>query len=71
MCKTNEGTFTVTEEDYSAHVEDYDGICLSCGEWTCGGVEPDAHDRKCEDCGEYAVMGAEDALISGRITFGE
>jgi hypothetical protein len=33
---------TITEEEYHDHVEGSDGICLACGEWTEGGVEPDA-----------------------------
>jgi hypothetical protein len=56
-------TFSLTEADYHAHVEAYDGICLECGEWSFGGVEPDAEGYKCSDCGAMAVMGAENAMI--------
>lgn len=57
----------VTEADFSAHCSDYDGLCLACGEWTSGGVEPDAEEYECEVCGSHAVIGAEDALIRGRV----
>ena len=39
------------------------GFCLACG-FEADGVEPDAEGYTCEDCGEAAVMGAENALIS-------
>jgi hypothetical protein len=40
------------------------GFCLSCGEQAdC--VEPDAHGYECECCGEHAVMGAEEILLTG------
>ncbi len=42
---------------------DNPGFCLSCGD-DAEGVEPDAEGHICEGCGESAVMGAENALIS-------
>jgi predicted RNA-binding Zn-ribbon protein involved in translation (DUF1610 family) len=37
------------------------GFCTSCGSEQ-DGVEPDAHDYKCEACGQMAVYGAEELL---------
>lgn len=68
---SDETVYTVTESEYAAHTDAYDGICLECGEWTTGGVEPDAEGYECENCGAHAVMGAENALLCGRITFAE
>ena len=42
---------------------DNPGFCLSCGS-DAEGVEPDAEGHICEGCGESAVRGAENALIS-------
>jgi hypothetical protein len=59
----------ITEAEYSEHVESYDGLCLACGEWTFGDVEPDTRNRKCESCGERRVFGTEQALIMQEIEF--
>ena len=59
----------VTEAEFAAHCSDYDGLCLACGEWTTGGV--DAEGYECEVCSSHTVIGAEDALIRGRIEIGE
>jgi hypothetical protein len=39
------------------------GFCLECGEEQ-EGCEPDAEGYECECCGEFAVMGAEQCLLS-------
>jgi len=57
----------VSGEAYQEHDDNYDGICLKCGEWTCGGCEPDARGYTCPLCGEHAVYGAAEALIMGRL----
>jgi hypothetical protein len=62
--------FSVTEDEYRDHVANNDGICAECGEWTCGGVEPDAEEYPCDACEANAVMGAEQALIVGVADFG-
>lgn len=59
--------FKLTEGEFLAHCDGYDGICLACGEWTTGDCEPDAREYKCEACEELAVHGAEEALLMGRI----
>jgi len=53
------------EEEFQAHREENDGICLACNEWTFGGCEPDARNYECESCGEPKVFGAEEALMMG------
>jgi len=60
---------TITEEEYSHHVSNDDGVCLACGDWTTGGCEPDAREYTCEACGKRTVMGAEEALLAGAIGF--
>ena len=64
-------TYSCSEEEFSSHCDNYDGICIFCGEWSCGGVEPDASHYKCESCDERGVMGASQALIEGRLEFDE
>lgn len=34
-----------------------DGLCLACGEWKDGVVEPDAENIKCPSCGAMKVVG--------------
>jgi hypothetical protein len=64
-------TYSCSEEDLEQHIEDNDGLCLACGEWSEGGVEPDAEDYKCTDCGAMAVCGAEQAMLLGRLELSE
>jgi len=54
-----------TEEEYHAHADAYDGFCTSCGEFTSGGVEPDACNYECPSCEEKTVFGTEEALLMG------
>ena len=58
----------IDAEEYEAHVEEYDGLCLSCGEWSFGGCEGDAENYECEFCGNHKVTGAENALLCGYIS---
>lgn len=58
----------VYEVDQS-DLDDYNGICLACGEVQYGGVEPDARNYPCAACGETQVFGLEQALLMDRITF--
>lgn len=48
---------TYTEEDLQEMEDNYGGLCLACGEITYGGVEPDARNYHCEECGERQVFG--------------
>lgn len=56
------------QEEYEEHAESFDGICLACGEWTFGGVEPDARGYACEVCGAHKVVGAEEVLLMGHLS---
>lgn len=38
------------------------GFCLECG-YEQEGCEPDAEGYECEECGAFAVMGAENVLL--------
>lgn len=58
-------------EEFEEHMECMDGICLSCKEWTVGGVEPDARGYECDACGSMKVYGAEEALMMGRLDLEE
>ena len=60
--------FTCSISEFRDHVDSYEGICLSCGEWT-DSVEPDAEGYECAYCGEFKVMGAEYALLMGHVEF--
>lgn len=41
---------------------DNPGFCLACGA-DVDGVEPDARNLECEECGEYEVYSAEELLL--------
>ncbi len=41
---------------------DNPGFCMACGSEQ-DGVEPDARNYKCEECGEDSVYGAEDLVL--------
>jgi hypothetical protein len=58
---------TLSRADYLAHVRDSDGLCVACGAYCAGGVEPDANGYECEECDEDRVMGFENALMDGWI----
>jgi hypothetical protein len=52
-----------SEGELELHMEEYDGLCLACGEWSGGGCEPDARNYECEACGARAVYGTEECLM--------
>ena len=56
--------FEVSQADF----DDYNGICLICGEIRYGGVEPDARGYPCEFCGTDTVYGLQEALLMDRIS---
>lgn len=59
-----------TQGRYAEATEEYHGYCTNCDDFTNDhGVEPDAEKYKCDECGMMTVMGAEQALIMGHITF--
>ncbi len=57
-------TVKISYIEYQIHRSEYNGLCTSCGEWTCGGVEPDAEGYDCDVCGEPTVIGAETAFLT-------
>ena len=46
-----------------AQADNNEGLCMACGE-VAECVEPDARKYECESCGEKAVYGAEEALLT-------
>jgi len=55
---------TITLDQVMQAVESGDsiGFCVACGAET-DGVEPDARNYKCDECGANKVFGAEELLI--------
>ena len=51
-----------------AENDDQEGFCLACGA-EGQAAEPDASGYACDECGENAVYGAEELLISGIFTY--
>ena len=62
---------TCNVDEFQDHCDNYDGICLACQEWSCGGVEPDAEGYICESCNEPSVKGAEQAFMDGDLDITE
>lgn len=56
--------YALTLDRVMAAVEcgDYVGFCLKCGAEQ-EGVEPDAERYECDECGQWAVYGAEEILL--------
>ena len=46
-----------------AQANNNEGLCMACGE-VAECVEPDARKYECESCGEKAVYGAAEALLT-------
>jgi Zn finger protein HypA/HybF involved in hydrogenase expression len=57
----------ITEQQYRRLCDEDSGKCLACGDESDGFVEPDARGYKCHNCGEMAVMGAEEMLVQSLI----
>lgn len=57
----------MSEAEYHEHARQDAGLCLSCGSLESSGVEPDAEEYECEECGACAVQGLENALCDGHI----
>lgn len=72
-CKFKSGRFgfrpVIDESEYrSLTFNSNPGFCLNCGAET-DGVEPDARNYRCEDCGQPYVYGLEQLLMMGLVKF--
>lgn len=61
----------VNEADYADATESYTGWCTTCKDFTRDSTEPDAENYRCPVCKLWTVIGAENALLMGHITFEE
>jgi hypothetical protein len=60
----------ITLAQYDHHRGEYDGFCLACQTITnLGGVEPDATNYECDECGEKQVVGMDLALVMDQFEF--
>lgn len=50
----------------AAEADEHRGFCLACGREQ-NGIEPDAHNIKCEHCHAHRVYGAEQIIIEGLV----
>jgi hypothetical protein len=53
----------IERQELESHMEEYDGLCLACGQWQYGECEPDARNYECQECGVRAVYGAEECFL--------
>ena len=58
--------FKLTTNEYQEMDDCSEGFCLSCGE-VAYGVEPDAGNYICDECGATEVFGASELLCVGNI----
>lgn len=65
---TEKEVVEMSEEEYHEMCDEYGGICLSCHHHQYG-VEPDAREYVCEECGDKQVYGVEELLIMGQLVF--
>ncbi len=56
-------TLTTSRIIDAAQNDDNTGFCVACGA-DAYSVEPDARKYECEECGERAVYGAEELILS-------
>lgn len=61
----------ISESRFEEAVENNEGFCTNCQEFTADQCEPDACEYKCPECGLSKVYGAEEALMMGAIEFSE
>jgi hypothetical protein len=59
---TKRKTITIERVMQQCENDEYEGICLACGE-DAQGVEPDAREYECESCGKEKVFGCEELLF--------
>ena len=60
------GKKTFSMEMIEEGIEEYLGFYTACGAGRdC--CEPDATEYECDECGEFAVFGAEELIVMGRV----
>jgi len=57
----------LTQQEVQGMMNFSEGICIECGEPTCGPVEPDAEGYECGCCGENEVCGIDQAILLGYV----
>jgi len=68
--RSNMFQFELAQEEYQELQDSNGGFCIKCGSETYG-IEPDAHEYECEECGEKGVYGAEELMMMGLINITE
>ena len=61
LVKSNRKAITIERVIDMCNRDEYEGICLACGE-DAQGVEPDARKYECESCGKEKVYGCQELL---------
>lgn len=61
-------SFEYSESEFLDAENDFGGRCLACGAEAYG-VEPDACNYACEECGEDQVFGLMELMIRGDVDF--
>lgn len=61
----------ISEDRFVQANSDHEGWCTNCQDFTHECAEPDAQNYRCPVCRDMTVMGAENALLQGEITFHE
>lgn len=53
---------------FKSHRDDMDGFCTNCNQVTTfGGIEPDAEQYECEECGEFSLYGMDYIIMNDMI----
>jgi len=61
----------ITEDRYREASDGHEGWCEVCGDFTRDCTEPDAEGYRCPQCETVnSVCGAEQALLTGKLTIG-
>ena len=58
--------FRLSGDNYRDACNNSEGRCLGCGA-TADGVEPDAREYLCDECGEHQIYGIEELLLMGEV----
>jgi hypothetical protein len=59
--------FEVDKQKYDDLAEGFGGICLACGEFYEGAIDPEAEEEECPSCGEVKLYGIEQAVYLERV----